>query len=158
MRGRNKKTIEEMEKEVAELIAESGRCEQDIFTDSNKYRVLKKRSDTPGSFLNDHDIQQIIDLHPAFLLGISIQKKQGKIRAARKVAVSNASAATAALSNVVNTSISSIAAPAGSSTSSSTISNRNRASIDYTPQSSGTSSSSCAFVGVLWQIQDIREC
>ena len=56
MRVRNKKTIKEMEKEVAELIAESGQCEQDIFTDSNKYRVLKKRSDTPGSFLNDHDI------------------------------------------------------------------------------------------------------
>jgi hypothetical protein len=68
MRGQNKKSIEEMEKEVAELIAESGRCEQDIFTDSNKYRVLKKRSDTPGSFINDHNIRQITDLQSAFLL------------------------------------------------------------------------------------------
>ncbi len=33
MRGRNKKTIEEMEMEVAELIAKLGRCKQDILTD-----------------------------------------------------------------------------------------------------------------------------
>ena len=63
MRGQNKKTIEEMKIEVAELIAESGQCKQDIFTDSNKYRVLKKRSDTPGTIRNDHDIRRIMDLH-----------------------------------------------------------------------------------------------
>ena len=106
MHGQNKKTIEEMGKEVAELIAKSGQCKQDIFTDSNKYHVLKKRSDTPGTFLNDHDIWRIMDLHPTFLLCKSIINKQNKIQAARKA--SNASAATAAtanLSNAVNTSV-----------------------------------------------------
>ena len=111
MHGRNKKTIEEMEKEVAEFIAESGQCEQDIFTDSNKYHVLKKRSDTPGTFLNDHDIWRIMDLHPTFLLCKSIINKQHKIQAACKAANAPATtAATATLSNVVNTSISSTTA------------------------------------------------
>ena len=144
MRGRNKKTTEEMEMEVAELISNSGRCEQDIFTDSNKYRVLKKRSNTPGSFLNDHDIQQIMDLHPAFLLGKTIKNKRKKIQAACKVTAADASATSAALSNVVNTSISSTAAAAHSSTSSSTTANKIRGRIDYTPPSSGISSSSCS--------------
>jgi hypothetical protein len=79
MRGRNKKTIEEMEMEIAELITKSGRCKQDIFTDFNDYRALNKRSNILGSILNDHDIRQMKDLHPAFLLGKSIEKKQGKI-------------------------------------------------------------------------------
>ena len=72
MPGPKKKSIEELEKEVMELIAESGQCEQDIFTDSNKYRVLKKRSNTLGSFLTDHNILQMTNLHSAFLLGKSI--------------------------------------------------------------------------------------
>jgi hypothetical protein len=122
MRGRNKKTIEEMEKEVAELIAEFGQCKQDIFTDSNKYRVLKKRSDTPGIVLNDHDIRQIMDLHPTFLLCKSIINKRNKIQAACKAANASAvtavTATTAASPNVVNTSISSTAAAADSSKSS----------------------------------------
>jgi hypothetical protein len=113
-----KKTIEELEMELTELIGESGRCEQDILTDFNDYRALKKRSNIPGSIFNDHHIRRMKDLHPAFLLGKSIEKKQGKIRAARKAA---ATAATAASSNAVNTSISSIVAAADSSTSSSTI-------------------------------------
>ena len=79
MPGPKRKSIEELEKEVVELIAESGRCEQDILMNSNKYHVLKKRSDTPGSFLNDHDIWQITDLHSAFLLFKSIINKQNKI-------------------------------------------------------------------------------
>jgi hypothetical protein len=137
MPGPKKKSIEELEKEVAELIKKSGRCEQDIFTDFNDYCALKKRSNTLGSILNDRDIRRMKDLHPAFLLGKSIEKKQGKIRASRKAAAAYASAATAALSNVVNTSISSTAAAEDSSTSSLTTSNRNRASIDYTPLSSG---------------------
>ena len=37
MRVQNKKTIEEMEEEVAELIAESGQCKQDILTDFKAY-------------------------------------------------------------------------------------------------------------------------
>jgi hypothetical protein len=143
MRGRNKKSIEEMEKEVAELIAESGQCKQDILTDSNDYRALKKRSDTPGSFLNDHDIWRMKDLHPAFLLCQSIMNKQKKINAARKAAA-NTSTTTTALSNVLNTSISFTAAAADSSTSSSTTANKIRASIDNTPPSSGISSSLCA--------------
>ena len=49
MRGRNKKTIEEMEMEVEELITKSGRCEQDIFTDFNEYRAVKKRINNPCS-------------------------------------------------------------------------------------------------------------
>ncbi len=138
-----KKTIEELEKEVAELIAESGWCEQDIFTDFNDYRALNKRYNTPGSFFNNGDIHRKTELHSAFLLCQSIIHKRKKIRAARKAAA-NATAASAASSNAVNTSISSIAAPAGSSTSSSTTANRIRASIDYTPPSSGISSSSCA--------------
>jgi uncharacterized coiled-coil DUF342 family protein len=43
MGGRNKKSIEELEKEVAELIAESGQCKQDILTDFKAYRAVKKR-------------------------------------------------------------------------------------------------------------------
>ena len=42
MRGQNKKSIEEMETEVAELIAKLGRCEQEIFTDFNDYFALKE--------------------------------------------------------------------------------------------------------------------
>ena len=40
MPGQKKKSIDELEKEVAELIAESGRYKQDILTDSNDYRAL----------------------------------------------------------------------------------------------------------------------
>jgi len=144
MGGQNKKSIEELEKEVAELIAKSGRCKQDILMDFNDYCALKKRSNMPGSIFNDRDIWRMKDLHPAFLLGMSIKKKQGKIRAACKAAAANASAATAASFNAVNTSISFTAALTDSSTSSSTTANRNRASIDYTPPSSGISSSSCS--------------
>jgi hypothetical protein len=139
-----KKSIEELEKEVAELIAESGRCEHDIFTDFNDYRALNKRYKTPGSFFNNGDISRKTDLHSAFLLYQSITNKRKKIQAARKATAADASAASAALSNVINTSISSTTAAADSSTSSSTTSNRNRARIDYTPPSSGISSSSCA--------------
>jgi len=127
--------------EVTELISKSGRRKQDILTDFNDYCVLKKRSNTLGSILKDHDIQRMNDLHPAFLLYKSIIHKQKKIQSAHKAA--DASAATAALSNVintssnvVNTSISSTAAAANSSTSYSTTANKIRGSIDYTPQSS----------------------
>ncbi len=82
MRGRNKKLVEEMEIEVAELIAISGQRVQQILTDFNDYCALKKRSNTLGSILNDCDIWQMKDLHPAFLLGMLTEKKQGKIQAA----------------------------------------------------------------------------
>jgi len=147
MPGPKKKSIEELEKEVAELIAKSGRCEEDIFTDFKDYCALNKRSNTHGSILNNRDILRKKYLHSAFLLCQSIINKRKKIQAARKAVAANVSAASAtsaAASNVVNTSISSAAAPADSSTSSSTTANRNRASIDYTPPPSGISSSSCA--------------
>ena len=56
MRGRKKKSFEEMEMEVAELIEKSGRCEHDILIVFNDYCALKKRYNTPGSILNDCDI------------------------------------------------------------------------------------------------------
>ena len=144
MRGRNKKSIKELEKEVAELIAESGRCEQDILTDFKAYRAVKKRINNTGTNHDNEDLQKMTNLQSAFLLGKSIENKCKKIQAACKAAAANASAVTAAMSNVVNTSISSTAAAADSSTSSSTTANKIRVSIDYTPPSSGISSSSCA--------------
>ena len=127
--------------EVAELIAKTGRCEQDIFTDSNKYRALKWRINDPGTLHDNEDLQKMKDLYPTFLQCKSIINKRNKIQAARKA---SASTATAALSNVVTTSISFTAAAADSSTSSSTTANKIRASINYTPPSSGISSSLCA--------------
>jgi hypothetical protein len=144
MPGPKKKTIEELEKEVAELITKSGRCEQDIFTDFKAYRAVKKRINNPGTFHDNEDLQKMTDLYSAFLLCQSIIHKQKKIQAARKAAAANASATSVTASNVVNTSISSVAAAADSSTSSSTTANKIRASIDYTPPSSGISSSLCA--------------
>ena len=41
MPGPKKKSIEELEKELAELITKSGRCKQDILTDFNDHCVLK---------------------------------------------------------------------------------------------------------------------
>ena len=75
MGGRNTKSVEELEKEVAEVIAVSGRCEQEILTDFKVYCALKWRSATPGSILNYHDIRRMKDLHPAFLLCQSILNK-----------------------------------------------------------------------------------
>ncbi len=118
MRGWNKKTIEEMEMEVEELITKSGWCKQDIFTDSNKYLALKWRINDPGTLHNNEDFQKMTDLYSAFLLCQSILNKQKKIQAARKASAATSTSATS--SNVVNTSISSIAAAVDSSTSSST--------------------------------------
>jgi hypothetical protein len=141
MRGQNKKFIEEMEIEVAELITKSGRCEQDIHVDFKAYIAVKKRINNPGTLHDNEDLQKMADLQSDFLLGKSIENKQKKIQAARKAA---ATSATAASSNVVNTSKSSTAAAADSYTFSSTTANKIRASIDYTPPSSVISSSSCA--------------
>ena len=49
MPGSKKKSMEELEKEVVDLIAESGQCKQDILMDSNKYRALKWRINDPGN-------------------------------------------------------------------------------------------------------------
>ena len=62
--------------EVAELIAKLGRCEQDIFTDSNNYRALKWRINDPGTLHDNEDLQKMKDLYPAFLLCKSIINKQ----------------------------------------------------------------------------------
>ena len=62
MRGRNKKTIEELEMEVAELIAKSGRREQDILADFKAYRAVKWRISDYGTLHDNEDLQKIMDL------------------------------------------------------------------------------------------------
>jgi len=140
MRGRKheKKSIEELEVELAEFIANSGRTEQDIHTDYKDYRTLKKRFDTPGSYLNDNDIRRMKELYDPYLLGMTIYNKQNKIRSARKAAA--AAATTTATSNVANNSISSSATSVDSSTSTSINVNEITASFDSTPPSSDLSS------------------
>ena len=99
MRGKKKKSIEELVTEVKELIANSGRSKDDIHTDYIAYRALKKRIDNPSRY--DDDIWRMKELYNAYLLGMSIYNRQNKINAARKVAA--AAAATIATSNVTNT-------------------------------------------------------
>ena len=55
MRGQNKKTIEEMEMEVAELITKLGQCEQDILTDFKAYTSVKKRINNSRSLHDNED-------------------------------------------------------------------------------------------------------
>ena len=62
MPGPNKKTIEELEKEVAELITKSGQCEQDILTDFKAYTALKKRINNPRSLHDDEDLHKAVYL------------------------------------------------------------------------------------------------
>jgi hypothetical protein len=57
MRGKKKKSIEELETEVKELIANSSRSEDDIHTDYNTYRALKKRIDNPDSCHYDEALE-----------------------------------------------------------------------------------------------------
>ncbi len=113
MRGKKKKSIEEMETKVEELIAKSGRSEDNIHTDYNAYLALKKRIDNPDSCHDDDDIWRMKDLHNVFLLVMAIHNRKNKINAARKVVAAGATTATAAAaiatSNVANTSISSYA-------------------------------------------------
>ena len=99
MRGKKKKSIEELVTEVKELIANSGRSKDDIHTDYIAYRALKKRIDNPSRY--DDDIWRMKELYNAYLLGMSIYNRQNKINAARKVA---AAAATIATFNLANTS------------------------------------------------------
>ena len=79
MPGPKKKTIEELEKEVAEVITKLGRCEQDILTDFKAYRAVKKRINNPGTLHDNEDVQKMPDLHSSFLLCQSITNKQKKI-------------------------------------------------------------------------------
>jgi hypothetical protein len=114
MRRKKKKSIEELETELEQLIANSGRSEVDIHTDHNAYRTLKKRIDNPDSLNDDDDIRRMKDLHYSFQLGVSICNRRNKINAARKVAAAAAATATTAAaaiatSIVTNTSISSSA-------------------------------------------------
>ena len=105
MHGKKKKSIEELETEVKELIANSGQSKDNIHTNYNDYRALKWRIDNPDSRRYDDDIWRMKDLYNAFLLGKSIRNSQNKINAACKVAVASATAASAtiATSNVTNT-------------------------------------------------------
>jgi hypothetical protein len=127
MRGKKKKSNEVLEMELEVFIANSGQTEQDIHTDYNVYCALKKRIDTPGSLHYDDDIRRMKDLHNAYLLGMTICKRQNKIRAARKVAA--AAVANTATSNVANNSISSSATFADSSTSTSVNANKNHSQL-----------------------------
>ncbi len=131
MRGKKKKLIKELETELEQLIANSGRSEVDIHTDYNAYYAQKKRIDSPDSCHDDDDIRRMKDLHNVYLLGVSIRNRQKKINAARKVAATTATAATTAAaaiatSNVTNTSIS-------SSASTSINGNEITASFELTP-------------------------
>jgi hypothetical protein len=117
MRGKKKKSIEELEMELEQLIVNSGRSGVDIHSNYNAYYALKKRIDNPVSLHDIDDIRQMKVLHYSFQLGVSIHNRHNKINAARKVAAAAATAATAATtaaaaiatSNVTNTSISSSA-------------------------------------------------
>jgi hypothetical protein len=109
MGGRKKKSIEELEMEVKELIAKSGRSKDDILNNCNDYRALKRKIDNPNSRHDDDDVRWMKDLHNVYLLGKTICNRQNKINAARKVAAAAAAIATttaAATATVTNTFIS----------------------------------------------------
>ncbi len=76
MRGKKKKLIEEMEKDVEEFIAKSGRSKDNIHTNYNAYLALKKRIDNPNSCHDDDDIRRMKDLHNVFLLGMAIHNRK----------------------------------------------------------------------------------
>ncbi len=114
MRGKKKKSIEELETELEQFIVNTGRSKDNIHSNYIAYRALKWRIDNPDSRRYDDDIRQMKDLHDVYLLGVSIHNRQKKINAACKDAAATATAATTvaaaiATSNVTNTSISSSA-------------------------------------------------
>jgi hypothetical protein len=119
MHGKKKKSIEDLETELEQLIATSGRSKDNIHNNFNDYCTLKRKIDNPDSCHDDDDIWQMKELHNVFLLGMSIHNRQNMINAARKVITTAAAAATAAAaiatSNVANTSISSYATSVDSS-------------------------------------------
>ncbi len=114
MRGKNTKSIKELETELEQFIVNTGRSKDDIHSDYIAYHALKWRIDNPDSCRYNDDIRRMKDLHYSFHLGVSIHNRQNKINVARKVAAATATAATTAAaaiatSNVTNTSISSSA-------------------------------------------------
>jgi len=117
MRIKKKKSIEELETELEQLIANSGQSKDNIHTDCNAYRALKKRIDNPDSLHDNDDIRRMKDLHNVFLMDMNIRNRQNKINAARKVATTTAAAAAATIttfnlantSNIRNTSITTLA-------------------------------------------------
>jgi hypothetical protein len=144
MGGRKKKSIEELEMEVKELIAKSGRSKDDILNNCNDYRTLKRKIDNPNSRHDDDDVRWMKDLHNVYLLGKTICNRQQKIHAARKVpaaaAAAAAATATIATSNVANTSISSYTTSVDSSASTSINGNKITASFESTPPPSSNPS------------------
>ena len=83
---------------------------------------IEKRSDTPGSFLNNHNIGQTKELENALVLlcrnsFIHIIHKQNKTQATDKTATA-ASTVTNASSNILNTSLIYTATASDSTTSS----------------------------------------
>jgi hypothetical protein len=135
MRIKKKKSINEMETELEQFIANTGRSKDDIHSDHNAYLALKKRIGNPNSRHDDDDIWRMKDLHNVYLLSKTICNRQQKINANRKVAAAAAAAAAIATSNVASTSISS---------SASTLINGNKitASFESTPPSSNPSTTS----------------
>jgi hypothetical protein len=114
MRGKKKKSIEELETELEQIIMNFGRSKDDIHSDYIAYRALKWGIDNPDSRHYNDNIRRMKDLHNVYLLGVSIRNRQKEINATRKVAATAATAATTAAaaiatSNITNTSISSSA-------------------------------------------------
>jgi hypothetical protein len=56
MRGKKKKSIEELETELEQLIANSCQSEDDIHNDYIAYCALKRKIDNPDSRHNNDDI------------------------------------------------------------------------------------------------------
>ena len=81
------KSTKELETELEQFIANTGRSKDDIHTKYNDYRALKKRIDDPNSRHDDDDIWRMKDLHDVYLMGMSICNWQNKINASRKAAV-----------------------------------------------------------------------
>jgi hypothetical protein len=71
-----KKSIEELEMEVKELIAKSGQSKDDILNDCNDYRALKRKINNPNARHDNDDIRRMKDLHDVFLLDKSIHNRQ----------------------------------------------------------------------------------
>ena len=144
MGGRKKKSFKELEKkELAEIIEKSGRSEQDILTDYNAYRALKKRIDDSNSCHDDDDIRRMKELKDAYLLGRIIMYRQNKIQAARKVAITAVAAANAATAAIPVATATSVDSSMSTSTSTSINVNEITASFESTPSppSSGLSTS-----------------
>jgi hypothetical protein len=142
MRGKKKKSIKDLETELEQLIATSGRSEDNIHNDVNAYCALKWRIDNPDSCHDNDNIRRMKDLHNVFLLGMSIHNRKNKINAARKVAAAAAAAAAIATSNFANTSISSYATSVYSSASTSINGNKITASFESTSPSFNPSTTS----------------